>query len=176
MAKAEDSLGPRPSEHLADVAGPEPLARARDSRQNLLCNLRGVEVFLTIGFRRLVDATRLEADVTGTAVFRVLLFTKVGQQIAPAARLQLAELHHLGQLPAGVLSFYRVLDLLDEELVLYLVGPRVEEYAVAGQIVAAGPARLLVVPLDGLGHIVVDDETDIGLVDAHPEGDGGHND
>lgn len=55
-----------------------------------------------------------------------------------------------------------------------LVG--VEEVAVGGFAVAAGPARLLVVALDRLGQRKVDDEAYIRLVDAHAEGDrGAHN-
>ena len=42
--------------------------------------------------------------------------------------------------------------------------------------VASGTAGLLVVAFDALGDVVVDDETHIGLVDAHAEGDGGHDD
>ena len=38
--------------------------------------------------------------------------------------------------------------------------------------VAAGAADLLVVGLDGAGQRGVDDGADVGLVDAHAEGDG----
>ena len=39
--------------------------------------------------------------------------------------------------------------------------------------VPARPPRLLVVALDGLGEGLVDHEPHVGLVDPHPEGDGG---
>ena len=42
--------------------------------------------------------------------------------------------------------------------------------------VAPGAAGFLVVGLDALGQVEVGDETDIGLVDAHAEGDGGAHD
>ncbi len=51
-----------------------------------------------------------------------------------------------------------------------------EQQGLGGQAVAAGPARLLVVALDGLGQVVVHDEAHVGLVDAHAEGDGGDDD
>ena len=45
----------------------------------------------------------------------------------------------------------------------------------AGRIaIAAGAARLLVVGLDALGHVVVDDVAHVGLVDAHAKGVGGN--
>ena len=46
----------------------------------------------------------------------------------------------------------------------------------AGQAVASGAAGFLVVALDVFGQIVMDDEADIGFVDAHAEGDGGADD
>ena len=46
----------------------------------------------------------------------------------------------------------------------------------AGLAVPPGAARLLIVALQILGHVVVDDEPDVGLVDAHAEGVGGHHD
>ena len=42
--------------------------------------------------------------------------------------------------------------------------------------VAAGAADLLVVGFDGAGEGDVDDGADVGLVDAHAEGDGGDDD
>ena len=39
--------------------------------------------------------------------------------------------------------------------------------------VAAGTAGLLLISLDGFGHGDVQDEADVGAVDAHAEGDGG---
>ena len=41
-------------------------------------------------------------------------------------------------------------------------------------IVPAGAAGLLVEVFHRLGHRVMDDEAHVGLVDAHPEGDGRH--
>ena len=45
----------------------------------------------------------------------------------------------------------------------------------AGRVaIAASAARLLVVGLDALGHVVVDHVAHVGLVDAHAEGVGGN--
>ncbi len=65
---------------------------------------------------------------------------------------------------------------LEEEVVHLAVGEGVEEDGAGGQAVAAGAADLLVVGLDGGGEGGVDDGADVGLVDAHAEGDGGDDD
>ena len=124
------------------------------------------------GLRIGASLRRLQADVAAPALLGVPHLAEVPQQEPPPARPQLAQLDDLGQIPAGVLSLRRVFHLLDEELVLDPVGLRVEEDAVAGQAIAAGPARFLVVALDGLGQVVVDDEADVGFVDSHAKGDG----
>ncbi len=49
----------------------------------------------------------------------------------------------------------------------------VEEDAFGFEAVAAGAAGFLLVGFDGFGHAGVEDEADIGAVDAHAEGDGG---
>ena len=50
-----------------------------------------------------------------------------------------------------------------------------KEDAFRGAPVPSRPARLLVEVLHRLGEGVVEDEADVGFVDAHPEGDGGYN-
>src|SRR5262249_53738188 len=73
--------------------------------------------------------------------------------------------HHLG-----------VLGLVGEAVVGHHVGPRIEEHAVTVHAVASGAPDLLVVALDRARHVAVDDVADVGLVDAHAEGHGGHDD
>ena len=51
---------------------------------------------------------------------------------------------------------------------------REQQDAVRRGAVPPGTAGLLVVGLQALGHVVVDDEGDVGLVDAHAESVGGH--
>ncbi len=65
---------------------------------------------------------------------------------------------------------------LEEEIVHLAVGVAVEQDGAGGVAVAAGAADLLVVGLDRGGQGVVDDGADVGLVDAHAEGDGGDDD
>ena len=49
-----------------------------------------------------------------------------------------------------------------------------EDLALRGLAIASGAADFLGVVLDALGQVVVVDRTDVGLVDAHAEGDGRH--
>ena len=51
-----------------------------------------------------------------------------------------------------------------------------QQQAMGGQAVPSGPADLLVVVVDASGQVVMDDETDIGFVDPHAEGDRRHDD
>src|ERR1019366_2965953 len=67
-------------------------------------------------------------------------------------------------------------DLVEEMRLLGDVAGAEEQQTVAGQAIAPGAAGLLVVALDILGEVVVDDPADVGLVDAHAEGDRGAND
>ena len=39
--------------------------------------------------------------------------------------------------------------------------------------VAPGPSRLLIIPFERLGNVVMDDEPHVGLVDTHAESDRG---
>ncbi len=66
------------------------------------------------------------------------------------------------------------LALADEELGCAHVLPAVQQDTSGLRPVPACPARLLVVALQILGHVVMDHIADVGLVDAHAEGVGGH--
>ena len=61
----------------------------------------------------------------------------------------------------------------EEELLHRLVAVQEEQRAVGRLAVAAGAARLLVVGVEPGRHLVVQDEADVGLVDAEAEGVGG---
>ena len=65
----------------------------------------------------------------------------------------------------------RVGHLVDEAAVFDAVAGAEEQQAFARQTIAAGAAGFLVVALDVFRQIVVNDETHVGFVDAHAEGD-----
>ena len=76
----------------------------------------------------------------------------------------------------GLDVFAAGIGAVDEILLDVAVRGVVEHQAVRGGAVAAGAARLLIIRLDAAGNVVVDDEPHVGLVDAHAEGVGGHDD
>ena len=114
------------------------------------------------------------AAVVAEAAVGVELLAEVVQQLAAAAHGAFGVVGHLGQQLVGVVALGHRL-ILAELLQLENVVVAVEHQAVALQAVAAATAGFLVVALDGLGRVVVNHEAHVGLVDAHAEGDGGHN-
>ena len=62
-------------------------------------------------------------------------------------------------------------DALGEQAVVVGV---VEQEGACRPAVASCPTGLLEVSLDGIGQIEMNDQSHIGLVDAHPKGVGGH--
>lgn len=54
------------------------------------------------------------------------------------------------------------------------IGRVVEKHSVGGLAVAAGTAGFLEIGFGGVGEVEMNDQTDIGLVDAHTEGIGGY--
>ena len=106
---------------------------------------------------------------------------EVVQQIRPEAAGGLAVAHHpvqADEIPAEALRvpLLGLLGVGDEVLGGLHVPGGVEQDAAGGTAVAPRPARLLVVAFQVLGHVVVDHKADVGFVDAHAEGVGGHHD
>ena len=143
----------------------EPLAGADDRGQDLLGDDGSVELL-----------PGREADVAAPAVFLRPRLAEILQQEGAPAGGQAAELDHAVQLVLGVAPLGLVFDPVDEEVLLPLVAVGVEQDALAGQAVASGAARLLIVAFERLGQVVVHDQPHVGLVDAHAEGDGRHDD
>lgn len=52
----------------------------------------------------------------------------------------------------------------------------IEQQGVGREAVAAGASDFLIESLHVFGRVVMDDESDVGFVDAHAEGDGGADD
>ena len=78
----------------------------------------------------------------------------------------------LVQLPLCISLLFTILNLVYEEVLLYLVAIRVEHHAVARQTVPACAPRLLVVCLQRLWQFLVDHQPHVRLVDPHAERDG----
>src|SRR6266567_5330634 len=59
--------------------------------------------------------------------------------------------------------------LFNETPLLHYVARTEKEHAIAGQTVAPGPPRFLIITLDVLRQIVMNNKTDIRFVDSHSE-------
>ena len=117
----------------------------------------------------------VEAVVAGPAVVREIIFAEVIQQQFPAALAGFGVGDGFVQeLLADLLLRHRL--PLHEFLQLLDVFITVVCEADAFLAIPPGPAGFLVISLYAFGNVVVDDKTDIRLVDAHAEGDGGHDD
>ena len=113
-----------------------------------------------------------EAVVTGAAVVSREFLAEVGEELGAAAAGALGVMHDLAQLGAGDGLLVLVGDLGEEVGLLGDVAGAEEQEAVPGQAVAPGAAGFLVVALDVFRQVVMNDPADVGLVDAHAEGDG----
>ncbi|EGY01901.1 hypothetical protein AZA_54302 [Nitrospirillum viridazoti Y2] len=163
MAEAHHLFGGAAAQHVDQVAHPEFLAGAVDGRQRLLRRHRAVP-----GFHR------FEAGVAVAAVAGMFL-PEIGQQHLAAAvgglaeaqqGIQLAPLRPL-VLGAAVRGVHH---LAQHDHILQAV----QHQGVGGQAIAAGAAGFLIIGFQAFGRVHVHDESDVGLVDAHAEGDGRH--
>ncbi len=129
------------------------------------------------GDRAVPGLRRGEAGVAVAAVLAGGLLAEVAEQLGAAALGGLAEGEHRVQVGLGAAPVRLVpLAGLDELALLHDVLEAVRHPGRGGAAVAARAAGLLVVPLDRLRQVEVGDEADVGLVDAHAEGDGGDDD
>ena len=104
-----------------------------------------------------------------------LCFAEVVQQPHPAAVVRLGQGQQGVELAAlQALELFGRLALVDHAALVHHVGQAVGHPGVGRQAVAAGAAGFLVVALDVFRQVQVRDETHVGFVDAHAEGDGGH--
>ncbi len=80
------------------------------------------------------------------------------------------------QISASLQLFVVLADLLDEEFLNPEIARRVIQNAIGGAAIASGAARFLVIGFHAARQVVMQHEADVGLVDAHAEGVGGHDD
>ena len=110
---------------------------------------------------------RVLADVAIPAV-AIVVFAEVVEQNATTANLRFGVfLHAVELLGVDVSLAALVYKFAERDDVLEVV----EQHGFGGEAVAARAPNLLIKTLDALGEIVMDDITDIALVDAHAECD-----
>ena len=164
MAPGQHLFGLMAGQDVDDMRGAEALAALRDGRQDD-ARLRGA-----IGARHLVEA------VVAIAARLRLLAEIAEQHLAPALR-------RLAIADQGVEPLMRASLVLADASSSSMNMPAHADVAEAEQhvrlgiaAVAAGAADLLIIGLQTARHIGVEDIGDVGLVDAHAEGDGRHHD
>ena len=151
-----------------------------DAGENLLCGQGDVLLHRLPG-RLLLPLNAVAAIAAAGSVG----LSEVVQQGGPETVRGLAVVLHLPQALGvpdqeldlqGFVQLLPVIALLDQIFCRHHVPGRIQQNAVSRGPVPSGAARLLVIAFDVLGHVVVDDKADVGLVDAHAEGVGGHHD
>ena len=117
----------------------------------------------------------IQAVVASAAVFFVVFLAEIMQQQLVAAHWRLGVCHCLIEQFASNLLFSDVLALV-EFLEFMDVLVVVESDAVSFAAVTTCTTSLLIVAFEALRDVVVNHETDVGLVDAHSESDSRHDD
>ena len=123
------------------------------------------------GFRAVKGPFRVEAGVAVPTGFGKNLPKIFKEHLAPAL-IALTVGHHLPELHQSDVFFLFFRLLVYEILNLEAVAPAEKEEAFAGTAVPAPTPGFLVVALEVAGEVVVDNETDVGLVNSHPESNG----
>ena len=88
--------------------------------------------------------------------------------------LAVPRIQQVGRLGVTAARLKLVSAAIDKELAGLHVLLVVDEDAVGSRPVTSGASRLLIITFEVRRHVVVDDKADVGLVDAHAEGVGGH--
>ncbi len=164
MAEPLRLVGLGPREHVDEVAGSEPLLRPQHGRQG----------FAHVG-RRIEQLRWLGAEVAIATGLRRL--AEIGQQGHPTADLRLRQTEQRVEPPViGGAHLGRggaLVDLAAAEA--DVVGPE-QRQRIGGGAVATRAADLLIIALNRFRQVGMGDPADVGLVDAHPEGDRGDDD
>ena len=156
-------LRPRAAQHRDDMRRPEALAGQLHAGKELLGSGCGVGQVTLHG---------LHTGVTAAAGLPERL-AEVGQQRFAAAITRLREAHQRLQ-PCLPSSSFTLGALIDEMAVDYGVAAAVKQQAIRPLAIPPRTANLLIIALQVLGEVSVNDEPDVGLVDAHPERNGRH--
>ena len=151
-------LRSRAAQDRDDVRRPEALAGQLHAGKKLLRGGGGVGHLALCGWR---------AVVTVAAGLPERL-AEVGQQRPAAAITRLSEAHQCLE-PRFPPRSFTLAALIDEMAVDHGVAAAVKQQAIRPQAVPASAANFLVIALQVFGEVSVNDETDIGLVDAHAE-------
>ena len=151
-------------QHGDQVFGAEALSGAQDRRQRLLRGHRAVD-----GLDGFETAVAVAARLAG--------FAEIAEQrLTPAAGGLAQGQQRVEPLVIDPLDLVGPVGIVDHQAADPDIVHAMEHEGLRRLAVAPGPSDLLVVRLDGRREVGVGDEPDVGLVDAHAEGDGRHHD
>ena len=117
---------------------------------------------------------QIHARIACSAVFVAVLFAEIREEHLPSAGTRRAELNQFLKFVFRDSGPRRVSHLVYEKLMFHFIAPAEKQYAVGLLAVASRASRLLIISLQTAGQVEVGDKTNIGLVDPHAKGDGGH--
>ncbi len=121
------------------------------------------------GQRAVKRGARGKAIVAGAAASSGKLFTEIGEQFTAPAIRTLGIVNHPLQLFAGNLLFLGIRFFINEHRLLHCVTGAEKQDTFPRQTVTTRTAGFLIIALDVLRQVVMDNETDIWLVDAMPK-------
>ncbi len=164
VAALTDHFRVRPAENIDNViqAETESVSRvnAIDAGKEFLRVHRSVESF-----------ARLQTIIATVAWHLREFFTEIFQQRGAPAFTRLGVMDHLLKLRPSDRRFLFALFIDEVDLLGHIAGAE-KQYAFSRQTVAPGPACLLIIALQIFRQIIMHNETDVRLIDAHSERDG----
>ena len=165
MPEFQYFLGARASKHIDNVAGAKKLAGPLDARKKHLGGYGQIDRIRCLSL----------AIVAHSAIFRGIVLTEIIQKRDATAEVGFSKTNERIQEDIGnpliMLCFLinKVLDFAD-------IPVAEKEKTMGRQTVPPGAPDFLVVVVDASGQVIMDDKTDVGLVDSHAEGDCRHDD
>src|SRR5581483_503248 len=161
MANVLYFLCARSFENIDDMDHAEFLFHSDDAREEHLREPRSIEG---------LGMLRGEAVIAGAAIRLGISLAKIFEQRAAPAGMCFYQIDQLIELFDRACPFFGRFSI--EELHIFLaVAGAIEENTIAGQAVTTGAPGLLVIRGNTFRKIVMNNETDIRLVDAHSECD-----
>src|SRR5207244_8514994 len=159
-----DHFPVRPAKNIDNVIQAEAESvsgvNAMDTGKEFLRVHRSVESF-----------ARLQTIIATVAWYLRKCFAKIFQQRGAPAFTRLGVMDHLLQLRPSDRRFLFALFIDEVDLLGHIAGAE-KQYAFSRQTVAPGPAGLLVITLQIFRQIIMHNETDVRLIDAHSERNG----
>src|SRR3990172_7264580 len=147
------------------MTGAESLARSLDAGKKHLGGYGDINQILSFD----------PAVVAHPAIINGMGLAEIIQQRDAAAQIRLGKSKEGAEQDIGN-SLFLLIFLLNEVIDFLNVPVTEQQEAMSRQTVPPGPSDLLIIRVNALGKVIMDNESDIRLVDPHAEGDRCHDD